>query len=510
MNKIFSTVASQPALLRRLLAASAATAVVVGSVPAILSYPGGTWQAVLFCLISGGLLPLATLNLHSPFRVLTALFLALGFWAKFVAHFAVGAAFIEPIGNFAGTPAAWDQALTIASAGLAGVVAALVCMPRLEPRPQPAGGGSADLLVRFGVAILVISSVLALAVFAFNYGYAILRIGFVPKLSLHPFLYVPVAFAVSWGILLWLLGLTWWLIERGRLPPSALVYIAAAEGALATLSMGSRVQMILHVLAGLFALGCGMRWRGWRISITGLLKLAVIVAPLFIGTLLLVSVDRAISFAEAIATVPAETAGQTTAPGNAAPSRDAAPIDAEKKREMAVASSLRTIPHEISRLFVMRWVGLDGVLATVADDELGMPLLRRAALEQPAVGVDAIYQKMSGSPYARLDKFVFMTIPGPVAVAAFSGSAVLCFLFMAAAVMAGTLIEGLAGRLTANPAIAAVAGVAMAYLLVQLNFPRTLFFFVIELLLAVFAVSLFARVMRTPAGRISPTVPLAR
>uniref|UniRef100_UPI0019536931 hypothetical protein n=1 Tax=Escherichia coli TaxID=562 RepID=UPI0019536931 len=71
---------------------------------------------------------------------------------------------------------------------------------------------------------------------------------------------------------------------------------------------------------------------------------------------------------------------------------------------------IQSIPNEISRLFVMRWVGLEGVLTTVGSDHrLGRDLLRQGLLEQPSAGVDALYQRMSESTYQRFSNFVFMT-----------------------------------------------------------------------------------------------------
>lgn len=487
--------------LQRLAAAGAVLIVAGASVPATAHYPGAPWRSLFFCLIAGGLLPLAILIGRSPFRILTAAFLWLGFWAKFVAHFALGAQFNEPIGLFSGSAEAWDRALLMATSGLSGVAVALVLTARLRPtEPKPPAETSEDLLSRFGVVLLAVSLVPALAFFGFNYVFAILRVGFVPKLALHPYLYVIVAFAVSWGILLWLLGLTWWLVERQKLAPTFLVYIAAAEGSLAALSMGSRVQMLLHVCAGLFALWQGWVWRRWRIPFSGWLRMAAVVAPLFVGALVLVSFDRAVAFAEAAVIVQTEPslrspAGETAKPEivKASPKTDAGPLPRPTDKELRraiVESNIRSIPQEIGSLFLMRWLGLDGVLATVETEHvLGMALLRDAILEQPAAGVDAIFQRMSHSVYTRLDNFVFMTIPGPVAIAAFSGSALVCFLALAGTVLAGTLFEHLGLRLTANPAVAAVAGVALAYLLVQMNFPRTLFFFTIELVLAFLAIA---------------------
>ncbi|MEO5819178.1 MAG: hypothetical protein ABIT71_01620 [Vicinamibacteraceae bacterium] len=473
---------------RRRAAIIAAVAIGVLSIPAVAVYPGAAWRGLLFCLVSGGLVPLVVVIGHSPFRILIGVFLALGFWAKFVAHFVVGAQLVEPIGAFPGTPAAWDAALGFATAGLAGVWLALVGTSRLrsgDAAAPPPGAGRRVASGHLGIPLLAVSGVLALAVFVWNHHFSILRIGFVPTLELPPYGYAAVAFTVSWGILLWSLALAWWLVEQGRLPPKALAHIATLEGAAAALSMGSRGQMLLHVIAAGLALWHGLHRRGWRIGRREWIEIGAVLVPLFAATLVLVSIDRALAY---VGARPLVTAGRTST------------------RELTAQEVALSVPIELRRLFVLRWVGLDGVLATVASPEpLGAPLLRRALVESPSTGVDAIFQRMARSSYPRSTRFVFMTIPGPVAFAAFGGNWLACVCLMAALVVAGTLLEHLAGRMTANPAVAAVAGVALAYLLVQLNFPRTLLFFAIELVLAAFGLAIVGRLLHVaPFGAGPP------
>ena len=489
-----------PALGRQLAVVSAVLIALL-SIPALAYYPGSLWLAVLFCVVSGGLVPLVIVIGRSPFRQVIGIFLALGFWAKFVAHFAIGARLVEPLGRFPFTPAAWDTALLFATAGLAGVWAALLATSRLgpvAPRVSAAPGalaapeapaspaarapsrriaGPAD---RRMLMLLAVSAAVALIVFALNYRFAILRIGFVPFVTLPRAIYMPIAFAVTWGVLLWALGLAWWLIERGLLPPKAIMHIAAFEGSAAALSIGSRGQMLLHLIAGALALWHGWRWHGWRLSRRDWIEMTAVLVPLFVATLLLVSVARAVDFSKALtASVPVTKYVPQT------------------PRQAVVTS----VPTQLRQLVVLRWVGLDGVLATAgARQYLGLPLLQRALVESPAAGVDALFQRMSGAGriYARSDKVVFLTIPGPVAFASFGGSPLWSFFILLGLIGCGTLLEYGAGRVTGNPAIAAVIGVALAYLLVQLNFPRTLLVFVIEAVIAVLILAVIGWRLRPP------------
>lgn len=525
-----------PALLHRLAAVerrhaavAAALAIALLSIPALVVYPGAAWRGILFCVVAGGLVPLALAIGHSPYRLLIAAFLALGFWAKFVAHFAVGAQFVEPLGAFADTPEAWDKAIGLATAGLAGVWAGLLVLWRLGPAardgsPPAAAAGSGR--TRLAFTVLSVSALAAAALFVFNYWFAILRIGFVPEIALPSSLYMPIAFAVSWGILLWVLALTWWLVERGRLPAKALMHVAAIEGAAAALSMGSRAQMLLHVVAAGMALWHGLRWRGWRVPGRGWIEIAAVFLPLFAGTLLLVQLDRSVAFVRALRADPTATAtARPRAPAPATPATPTGPAgpaatprpedrEADGARPpnrpnralrppgpVGYGLALKYVPLHLRRLVIVRWVGLDGVLAISSRERrLGLPLFRQALVESPAMGIDALFQRAAGARavYPRSTRVVFMTIPGPVAFAAFSGSRSWCFAILLVLVVAGALLEYLAARLTANPAVGAVAGVALAYLVVQLNFPRTLLVFVIELVAAVVAIAVAGRFLREP------------
>src|SRR5262249_48864175 len=91
-----------------------------------------------------------------------------------------------------------------------------------------------------------LSALVAVALFAVNFHFAILRIGINPWIQLPSNLYVVVAFTVSWGAALWLDGLCFWLSLGRRLSAAGVIYVAALEGLLASLSMQSRAQMLLH------------------------------------------------------------------------------------------------------------------------------------------------------------------------------------------------------------------------------------------------------------------------
>ena len=115
---------------------------------------------------------------------------------------------------------------------------------------------------------------------------------------------------------------------------------------------------------------------------------------------------------------------------------------------------------------------------------MGRDLLLRGLTEDPAAGKNGIYQKMSGDFYAKVEFWTFLTLPGIIGFASYSGSIPLIFGFVFGTILAGHLVEFFVLRITGNVAGGALSGVSLAYLTVQLGFPWTLFIYAIELCLA--------------------------
>jgi len=493
-------------------------------------YPGRTVTLVLFGAASFCALAPAVAFQPSFYLLFTSAFLFLGFWAKCVVHFLLNVPFIEPIGNFDNSAAEWDRALEFACAGLSGVAAAtlisVICLPNLLSRTTSHRLSIAASAIKY---LFWVSLIIVIIMFGVNYYYAIIKIGFVPKLNLHPYAYVIFSFIVSWGGILWLLSLTLWLTLAGQWKPTALFYVSAVEGAFASLSMGSRSQMILHVLPAIGTyLVCARAANCSSLAGIDKVKVLLVVASMFGCSLTAVSLDRAVRFLDATPTVTAEELPTAQGCEQAVPSCETSPkseLDTSKQVEgdhsspsktvllkkartksatrdepstgdKSIFWSIRFIPHELSRLVIMRWVGIEGVLVTTSvPDSLSSQLLQDGLFEFPSAGVDAIYQRMSASSYQRFSNFVFMTIPGPIAISSYSGSLSFTFIAMFTIALLFHCVEYFALLATRNTATAATAGVALAYMTIQMNFPRTVFFFTLELLGAIIVIAIFRRLL---------------
>ncbi|GLO14107.1 hypothetical protein PPUJ20028_26890 [Pseudomonas putida] len=525
------------------LHATAMLVVAVATLAAAVHYPASLPLLLLNGLLTGLLVRSVLNNRSSFFSFFLLAFLILGCWAKLVLHFILGTQFIEPIGAFDESPQAWDSAMLALNIAFATLLACQAIVARLPP--------PAVIHIKHPRALLMPSMWLAMLLtallLAFNFKFAILKVGTEPLLKLHSYAYVLVSFMLAWGNLILLATLGYWLVQARQMKLETLFYILILEGAVTAVSMGSRAQMILHVAAPFAVylvhgreLVSGLRLAQW-------VRILLVTAALFVASLLLVSADRLQSFAQARpVSAPAATSASSPsfAPG-ASPSSKllVAPADAAQAVAGAllpampllriaaqgmplppVSNEAASVPvvrpevseeverarwkgmlMEMSKLVVDRWIGLEGVLAVVSHDSTGWPLFLRSLVELPESGTEAIYQRMSNAQYQAFENFTFMTIPGPMAILLYSGKLTVLAGGLAMLFLTGILAERLANYLVGNIFARATIGVALAYLVVQTNFPRVQFFFLIELLGFIAGLYLARIIVTAPrSGKATP------
>lgn len=486
-----------------------AGAVVVAAMGAALlaTYPGASPGVLLWFYASGCAAVLIPLWFPSSFFVfLLSSFLFVGFIAKAIANFVFGVKLIEPIGTFTSE---WDHALIFAASGLSGVcLANLVAALYPSFRHTLRASGTARL-ANFVLGAFVLLMVVSVTVYWANYSFHILRIGFPLGIDMNARIYAVAAFVIAWGALLGGLTAVLWLIELRGWPYAALIHTATFLGSLASVSMGSRIQILLYVLAAFAVVVLRRRQvRSW-IAVALAMGLAALV---FAGSLAVVSFERTFDFSlNAPATpqaapaatrqaAPAASSGSgSTGAGSASSEIPATPPAATASPEphaTSLVDKVETVTHDRSalqglfrqlrNLAIMRWVGMEGVMTAAANsDRLGAGLFLKVMSEDPAAGSHAIYQKMSGDRYGNVEYYTFLTLPGPVGVASLSGSLLVVAAFMFALTLVGHSIEWGAARATQNLAAASATGVSLAYLTVQMGFPWTLLIYAIELVLSV-------------------------
>ena len=182
----------------RYLQAGAVIVVLIATLGAAFNYPA----SVLPLLINGVLAALLVRNVmnnHTSFFSFFLLaFLVLGCWAKLILHFILDTQFIEPIGAFDDSAQSWDSAMLALNIAFATLLVCQVLAARLKPVSAPHAEAPRSLLQPAMWAALVLTAL----VLAFNFKYAILKVGTEPAIKLNSFVYVLVSFMIAWGNLI--------------------------------------------------------------------------------------------------------------------------------------------------------------------------------------------------------------------------------------------------------------------------------------------------------------------
>jgi hypothetical protein len=430
---------------------------------------------------------------HSPFMVSLVLFFALGFWVKFVFHVITGLPWVEPIGDFSRSQDEWATVLYAASAVMLGTVPpALLSTKYSVSRIVPARYG---LLAPW---LWTVTLAGGLVLFVANYYFEFLRVG-IDTPTILPFPGNAVfSFLLTYGISLAIACIGYWSWCAGRLPMPLLIALGIIVGALSSWSTLSRLQIFLH--SGAFVLGWATcsKIADARLSLRTGLLLSAFFALCFAVSLAAVSWERFVLHA-----VPQVSAPEVTQDKHSdVPSQTAQaekPSGEQGARDHGVTPQAASdMAGQVALLFVDRWVGLEGLMATAAYQGKGLSLLARAINERPSVGNDGIYQQISRAPHVKVAGRTFLTLAGGAAVLYYSGSIMFVFVGIMLFCFAALVLERFALWATASPFAMSVVAVAASNSIAQLNQPYSLFVLWIELLAACGAIYILRRVLVGP------------
>lgn len=108
--------------------------------------------------------------------------------------------------------------------------------------------------------------------------------------------------------------------------------------------------------------------------------------------------------------------------------------------------------------------------------------------EDPNMGANAIYQKISKSHYKSSERYTFLTIPGVIAILGMSGSLVIIMsgMFLLASLLMAT--EYMSKKHIGSKPLEIFIAMNMAYVVVQMNFPYLSFVFMLQLWVALFMI----------------------
>ncbi|MGE0558335.1 MAG: hypothetical protein AB7E73_02735 [Burkholderiales bacterium] len=395
------------------------------------------------------------------FYTFFAAFLFLGFWPKVVMQIIWAVGFIEPVGDFSGSPAEWDNALQAAGWGAAGVMLARLIQLALCRRqlttcqdislPAPAW------FARHRRWIWPATLILIVALNALNLQFAFFQIGVNPQLILPMKLNVLIAWLINVGFAFWIAALVHWEFALDQPSQGSALLAPIAEAFFASVCTLSRLTYLLHTAPYWVAI-----WEKWgsfrnlsshrrRISLFSTFCL-LFAASVYAVFWLRVNIYYYIPPEDSVAT-----------------------------------EVHRTMVFQLPNLFIQRWVGLEGTLVVSAVPTRNKELLVEVLTSNPKLGTKSLYQQLAKVRYHSEDpgKFTFLANTGVVAILLFSGSLAVVFLGMALVTALLMIVEICMARLLANDFLQAVAGASLANVIAQTTFPYLTLIFFLQMCVAI-------------------------
>lgn len=466
--------------MKMLLAGTLVAAAAILVAATFAEYAGSTVTLAVFhaCYIT--LLVLAIPRPRFYFYTFFAIFLFLGFWPKVVMQTVWAVGFIEPVGNFSGSPAEWDAALKAATAGALGVILVRAAQliwgsnrARISPvRPQT----FPEWYPRHRIWIWPATLILMVLLNVLNLHYAFFQIGVNPKLILPLKLNVLVGWLLNVGFAFWIAALVHWeqLSEKPALGTALLAPIA--EAFVSSVCALSRLTYLLHTAPYWVAI-CE-KWNSLCRQLSGR-KTGMLVTAFFLA--FVTSVYAVFWLRVNIYYYIPPSDSVTT-------------------------QVHRTIAFQLPHLFVQRWTGLEGTLVVSNAPDRGKDRFWEVVTTDPSLGTKSLYQQLAKVHYHSEDpdKFTFLANAGIIAILLFSGSLTVVMLGMALITVLLILTEACVTRLLQNDFFRAMAGASLANLLAQTTFPYLSMIFFLQLCVAVIFLALLQRVRAPVLGTTLP------
>ena len=440
---------------------------------AAVKYPGspGIFSFFSACFFSLIIL-IAPRSRHYGYAFF-ATFLFLGFWTKTAIQVIWAPAFLEPVGDFAGAPQAWDNALMAAACGALGLVAARVAHLLVTRRNLSRDTIDVTHTVPLWYPankrlIWAFSIVVILALNTANYYYAFYKIGVIPLFILPLHLNVIASWLINIGFAMWLATLVFWDINhKPRVIPNSLP-MPLFEAFLSSTSAMSRGIFLFHALPYFVALAANSRGSGAKNYRLILRTVALWLIALFLLSLSIVFWLRM--------------------PSVHGPDVQLAPA----------ADVMRTYRKDVTTqlpvLLAQRWVGLEGVLAVEAAQNRGRDLFSLVIADSAKNGADSIYQKIAKVDYNRDDPGKhYLSNAGVIAILYTSNSLFIVFSGMAMLGLILAVSEALAHCWTGNFILTSLSGAGLANVMAQTTFPYLTLIFIIQLWITIGILGSFSR-----------------
>lgn len=385
-----------------------------------------------------------------------AVVLWLGFWNKLSWKLAGFIGLPEPTGQFIETADNWDRVLLVATVAAAAVLVSRCIWALLGWRTTTTLLGPQCAQVEGGVIawkrlantnalgfVLFVFVVLGLVWANVYYGIAMVGLGVRTILPWPLNALIGLMLMGGGGLNIWAGAMIWWQAAAGR---PVFIYLVVFILCAAIVAVGSlsRLVVVSYALPILYALYLNRRT---VVDFSVARSFAVILLFCMTvegGVIAIGQLRSSLYFNNELAAASPKTS----------------------QVESSFFNRTQSTAKQILVFSIVRWVGIEGVMAVSAYHDKSSQLLVNAVLERPKAGEAALYERIA--PFPEIEHLrpgvVLSSVPGGVGFLYYSGSVSLVFfltLFLSLLLQA---IEVAIRRLTANPLLCANAGFLMSML----------------------------------------------
>jgi len=366
---------------------------------AFLEYPGQGQIYVLFTIISTALLYFGFRKNAIFFDTFIGIFFWLGFWLKLTFRVAfLDGQFLEPVGNFDGSGAAFDRALLVTSCGLCGLFAVSFIREKYVftypvKLTEVAQEGLIKAYQNHRKTVLLGFVILFVTVAATNFYFGIYQRGAIPQ-TILPY---GLGGIYSWLLLFGLASISALILHfeftLNKKTSYPVVILSLVESFLSNVSLLSR-GMVLNISA----LGYGV-FRSLKLnSIASNLRFFAVSFLMFI-----------LLFGSSVILVD------------------------HLRSKLGISEiNLVALGRGTQVLFLDRWVGIEGVMAVSSYPKQGWDLWSEAWKETPSTKLSFFDANLITSPYKDMDmtKVNYISLPGILAFCFYPGSFPFLFICM--------------------------------------------------------------------------------
>ena len=442
-------------------------AVSILAVFALIRYIGHGYIYVLFTLVANLLLYFGFRKNAIFFDTFIGIFFWLGFWLKLTIRVAFfGGLFNEPVGYFDGSGAAFDKSLLVSSCGMLGLLAASFLREKLSLNyPLKIEGitrhGLFSVYRHHRNVVLAGFVVLFFIIAATNAYFGIYQRGSITR-TILPF---GLNGVYKWLLLFGLASLSALILrfefEINKKTSFLAMFISLMESFVSNLSLLSR-GMILNAGSLIYGVFASRKFHSIKSNVQFFAVTLCVLALLSAGSLFLSNYFRLSNEVKTIYII-----AEVKAPGVQMPEKQDNTMQPNGRQSVAAQPAgtkgvvdqiltvkgiplLPSIINMTLKLFVDRWVGMEGVMAVSSYPDPGWDLWKTAWKETYNENETSFYDNtFITSPYIIVDKtkFHFISLPGVIAFFFYPGSFLFLFISMFILGVIAAIIECFVFRL---------------------------------------------------------------